>query len=278
MPLFLLLVHLVSAGPVWHVPYRLAATNHILLRAKLNGSGPYNFIMDTGAPALFVAEDVAKKLGIKPNAQHWGVVNRLEVEGGPVVEKIGARVEGPFQLQTMNQLALTGVQIHGVIGYNVLARFRIEIDATRPTLAWTPLAFVPPAPVNITSAEKKRLAQPVKDQKQMEAMAKMAAAMFAKKPVEVVPRGFLGIEIGETADGVVVRSVLPGGPAAASGLKSGDMVTSVTSPGKAAVSIRSSVFLLEQLRGLAPDEQVAVDVRRGGETRHFSITAGRGGL
>ena len=47
------------ATPVF-VPYRLSKTQHVLVRAKINGKGPYNFIVDTGAPALFVSTGVAK--------------------------------------------------------------------------------------------------------------------------------------------------------------------------------------------------------------------------
>src|SRR5947209_2536504 len=31
----------------FRVPYRLTNTNHVLLRVKINGKGPYNFIVDT---------------------------------------------------------------------------------------------------------------------------------------------------------------------------------------------------------------------------------------
>src|SRR5438309_1629293 len=51
-------------GKVYHVPYRLTDTQHIMVRAKINGKGPFNFIVDTGAPMLYVAEPVAKKIGL----------------------------------------------------------------------------------------------------------------------------------------------------------------------------------------------------------------------
>ena len=31
----------------YQVPYRLTDTQHILVRAKINGQGPFNFIVDT---------------------------------------------------------------------------------------------------------------------------------------------------------------------------------------------------------------------------------------
>src|SRR5215813_7309941 len=99
------------------VPYRLTIPKHILVRAKINGKGPYNFLLDTGAPALFVAVSVCKKLGVEPNRNGWGTFDRFEIEGGVVLEKARGRVETRFQLEGMNGLGLGGAEVHGLIGY-----------------------------------------------------------------------------------------------------------------------------------------------------------------
>ena len=133
---------------VFRVPYHLTETKHLLVRAKLNGKGPFNFIIDTGAPAFFLAEDAARKVGITAGEGGWATVDRLEIEGGAVVEKVQARTEELFQIKGMNNMGLAGVRMDGVFGYNVLARFRIEIDLTRPTMTWTRLPYDPlPLPV-----------------------------------------------------------------------------------------------------------------------------------
>src|SRR5947209_17519052 len=85
----------------FQVPYRLTVPKHLLVRAKLNGKGPFNFILDTGAPALFVATAAAKKVGVEPDATGWGVFDRVEVEGGVVLPHVKARIEDPFQLEGM---------------------------------------------------------------------------------------------------------------------------------------------------------------------------------
>ena len=54
-----------SAGQ-FQVPYRLTDTNHFLVRVRLNGKGPFNFLVDSGAPALFIATETAKKIGLRP--------------------------------------------------------------------------------------------------------------------------------------------------------------------------------------------------------------------
>ena len=39
----------------------------------------------------------------------------------------------------MNGLGLAGVELHGMIGYNILARYRMDIDFTKDKMVWTPL-------------------------------------------------------------------------------------------------------------------------------------------
>ena len=35
-------------------------------------------------------------------------------------------------------MGFAGAELHGIIGYNVLARYRMEIDFTRDKMTWTP--------------------------------------------------------------------------------------------------------------------------------------------
>ncbi len=35
-------------GQAFRVPYRLTLTNHYLVRVRINGKGPFNFLVDTG--------------------------------------------------------------------------------------------------------------------------------------------------------------------------------------------------------------------------------------
>src|SRR5262249_9118420 len=139
-----------SERKTFQIPYRLTSTNHILVRAKINGKGPYNFILDTGAPAVFVATAVCRNLGVAADKEKWGSLDRFEIEGGVVLQKIRIRVEDPFQLQGMNGLGLAGAELHGIIGYTLLARYATEFDFSKPKLAWTELNFTPPFPEGLS--------------------------------------------------------------------------------------------------------------------------------
>src|SRR5262245_45283136 len=126
----------------YRVPYRLTIPRHIVVRVKLNGKGPFNFILDTGAPALIVSTAAAKKAGIKKD-KAWETFDKVAIEGGIQLTKVKARVETPFQLDGMNGMGLAGLEVHGLMGYTLLAKYRMEIDFTRDKMTWTELDFVP---------------------------------------------------------------------------------------------------------------------------------------
>src|SRR5262245_44427133 len=134
----------------YEIPYRLTDTKHVLVRAKINGKGPFNLILDTGAPAVFLTKPVAKKAGIDVDDKGWGAIGGFEIEGGLKVDKVKSRVEDIVQIDGMNSLGLAGVELHGVIGYNVLAKFRIDYDFTADKLTFESLpGFDPPPPAEV---------------------------------------------------------------------------------------------------------------------------------
>src|SRR5580692_688652 len=129
----------------YEIPYRLTETNHVQVRVKINGKGPFNLILDTGAPALFLPKQVAKKAGIDVNEKGFGAVEKFEFEGGLTVDKVRAHVTDIFQVEGMNSLGVAGVELHGMIGYEVLAKFKITYDFTSDKRLFEPLVgFTPP--------------------------------------------------------------------------------------------------------------------------------------
>jgi hypothetical protein len=249
------------------VPYRLTVPKHVLVRAKINGKGPFNFILDTGAPALFVSTKVCKQLGIEADRRGWGVFDRFEIEGGLVLNKAKGRVEDPFQLEGMNGLGLAGAELHGIIGYNVLARYRIEVDFTRDKMTWTPLAFEPVAPYGMGGRGGGQGGLEI-----MGSIMKMLGAFVgAKATPDVAPRGFLGLDVADGDDNPVVRSVLEQGPAARAGVKVGDVITRVAGR---SVSDRDDVVRLT--KKLTAGSPVKLTVKRGDSTKELTVTTGEG--
>jgi hypothetical protein len=173
---------------------------------------------------LFVATSVCKKLGVDKDQKGWGTFDRFEIEGGLVESKAKGRVETPFQIEGMNALGLAGADLHGIIGYNFLALYRIEYDFTRDRMTWTRLNFDPGLPKGIRGNKGGAPAG-------LDAIAgimKFFGALMGKRPApKLVYRGFLGVELdsADKGEGVIIKRVLPKGPAAQAGLQIGDRVT-----------------------------------------------------
>jgi hypothetical protein len=250
----------------YHVPYRLTSTNHVLVRAKINGKGPYNFIIDTGAPSLFVATAVCRKLGVEAGADGWGTFDRFEIEGGVVIEKARGRIEDPFQLEGMNGLGLAGVQLQGMIGYNILARNRVTFDFTKNKMAWQPLDFKPPPPQGLGGQSAPGGLDA------LGSVMKVVGAFLGKKPEpEIVLRGYLGVSLKDDADKVVVQRVLEGSPAAQAGMKPGDQISALQDH-----SLASPAEFRRRMARLGSNEAARLTVLRDGSTRTLEIKPGKG--
>jgi hypothetical protein len=253
-------------GRSFQVPYRLTDTNHFLVRVRLNGKGPFNFLVDSGAPTLYVATETAKKVGLKPDpAEFWTPVDRLDLEGGARLENVKARVEDPFQLVGMNALGLPGASIDGILGFTILARFRLEIDLTQDRMVWTRLAHQPrdpPVPKR-RPGEKPAVPLGIQAMSTLGSFAKGLAFVLGKQPEdEHRLHGFLGLEWAERKSAgrteVEITRVLTGSPAAIGGLEPGDRIQKIN---------RRPIESLKEARGALsqaqPGDKVGVVVRRG---------------
>jgi hypothetical protein len=224
-----------QVGQAFQVPYRLTETNHFLVRVRINGKGPFHFLVDSGAPALYIATESAAKINLKPaKGEFWTPVDRLELEGGVELRSLKARVEDPFQLVGMNALGLPGVPIDGILGFTILARFRLEIDPTRDRMTWTRLAFAPPDPPIPHGDGHGAAPAELQAMNALGPIAKGLAFLMGKQPEEQrEPRGFLGLEWVESTDPqsgqriVQIRQVLAGSPAAKAHLQAGDTLVRI---------------------------------------------------
>ncbi|NBR05404.1 MAG: PDZ domain-containing protein [Planctomycetes bacterium] len=132
------------------IPTRVTKSSHLVVRVKINNKGPFNFIVDTGAPVTFFAAEPGKSLGLKPDENGWCILDKFLIEGGLLSENLRVKLETPFQLVGMNGMALGGLEMHGLIGYDLLAKHKIEIDVAKETMIWTPLDFKPRFPLGVS--------------------------------------------------------------------------------------------------------------------------------
>jgi hypothetical protein len=250
----------------YEIPYRLTDTKHVLVRVKINDKGPFNLILDTGAPALFLPKPIAKKAGLDVDDKGWGAIKKFEFEGGLAVDQVRAHVTDIFQVEGMNGLGVAGVELHGMIGYEVLARFRIQYDFRSDKLLFEPLVgFTPPPPekVDVKGGD---------DIQTMGPLVKMISAFLGIKPnFDRVPRGFVGIEFDDADGSLVIKKVLPGSPAEEAGFKTGDTIQEIK-----AITVKTDKDLTKALAKAGVGSKLLFTLKRGEKTEEVTIELGKG--
>jgi predicted aspartyl protease len=121
------------------VKFRLAggAQPLILLPVEVNGEGPFEFILDTGAGTSLLSSELGQKLGIKVIGSKEG-----QSAGGAVsvsLAKVDSLAVGSTKLDDvdvglvdLSHVGRTvGAKIDGDLGYNFLKYFRITLDYRR---------------------------------------------------------------------------------------------------------------------------------------------------
>ncbi len=212
----------------------------------------------------------------------WTPIDRLDLEGGSRLTSLKARVEDPFQLVGMNALGLPGASIDGILGFTILARYRLEIDLTKDRMTWTRLDHNPrdPPVPDHKPGEKGRPPAGVQVMSMLGPLAKGFAFLMGKQPEEHrQPRGCLGLEWSEhVVSGrkeVFVQGVLDGQPAARGGVRAGDQLVEINDR-----AIRGLKDARTALAKVHPGEPVPLVVRRGSGNNardlKLTITAGEG--
>lgn len=260
----------VQAGPdtkTYQIPYKLTTPKHIAVRAKINGKGPFNLILDTGAPALILATKAAKQAGIRPDANSWATLDKLELEGGLKMPPVKARIETPFQLEGMNGMGLAGMEIHGLLGYQALARYRMEIDFTKDKMTWVELDFAPAGPLGLGMKGGGQ-----GDLAVLGSVMKMLGGFLGRKSVpEVTLRGFHGMSLVDAGEYPKVERVLEKGPAGGAGLQAGDVVLKVQDR-----TVSSVADVLRFANRVPPGSKITLTVQRNGETKQITFTTQAG--
>lgn len=106
----------------------------ILLPVMVNGRGPFEFILDTGAGTSLLATDLAKQLDVKILGSKEGQsaggkvsVSLAKVDSMAVGDAMMSDVDvGIVDLSHVGKTI--GARIDGDLGYNFLKQFRITID------------------------------------------------------------------------------------------------------------------------------------------------------
>ena len=126
---------------VTEVSFSLTGCGLISVPGYVNGRGPFNFTVDTGAGVSLISPGLAHELGIAATGSEYrtGAGGRVEVAIGQVQSlAIGAARLGLKQVRISDDLdkfsAAAGEKIDGNIGYDYLGHYRLTIDYGRGIL------------------------------------------------------------------------------------------------------------------------------------------------
>jgi len=155
------------------------------------------------------------------------------------------------------------------MGYNILARYRIEYDFTETKLKWTPVDFKAPDPKRVEIDKNGGQG----GLEMIGSLMQMLSALGGITPnFAVQPRGFLGAELEATKkDELVVKAVVAGGPADKAGIKAGDKID--VARGK---TLKSAADLLDMVKKLPEGAALKLGVKRGDETKDITVELGKG--
>lgn len=125
------------------VPFTLE-NDHVFVDVSLNGTGPYRFALDSGAPFGLLDSGVARELGlrVRPRGTVGGVGDTEASAGDTTVRavRLGALAlpDEPFVVTELRTTigAAEGGAIDGVIGGDVFERFVTTFDYARGSIVF----------------------------------------------------------------------------------------------------------------------------------------------
>lgn len=248
-----------AAGPEGRVsvPFEMLRTNHMVVRARINGKGPFSLIFDLGAPITLLSSKAGEASGLiaadAPRSLLFSIRGEAEIGtlqlGDLTAKDLPVIVLDHPVLTTLGEVL--GRRLDGIIGYTFFARYKTTIDYQARTLTFEPVDF--------------RVRNLMRDLPDRIAGPKVA------RQVVLAPGALWGLAVGAPdggleSHGVPIRSVSPGSPAAAAGLKPGDVLT--TLDGRWTTSVADAYAAAS---GVGPDRDVPVVILRDGRERTLTV-------
>ena len=125
------------------VPFTLAGAGGAasVIPVQINGTGPYKFVLDTGATLTCVDEGLAERLELPKPVGMIGYGSTVGETGTVGLHQITTLTVGnataskltacALDLQRMRQV---GLEVEGLLGLNFLKAFRVSLDFDRRVL------------------------------------------------------------------------------------------------------------------------------------------------
>lgn len=241
------------------VPFELLKSGHMAVKAKVNGKGPYRLIFDTGAPTMLVSSKVAKEAEVlgkdaqKPPIAIFGMMGQaaiksIEIGGVKATDVPCVAMDHPTIVEISKHVG----PIEGIVGFPFFARFIMTVDYQAKEMTFTPNGYKPADIMQSLMATM---------------MARSSNPDAVKVLVPAAQWGFTA-DKGESDDaGVTIKQVFKESPAAAAGLKTGDLL--LTLDGRWTDSL---VDLFEAAAPIKPGRATVLKIKRGDKEMELKVT------
>lgn len=140
-----------KAAPIAEFRFELLG-NAIYFQAKLNGKGPYLFSLDTGSSNSVIGSELLGELGIAPGATFNSMGAGSDMNAASRIDNLKFELPGRIERTVTDgaAISLAGLwqllakRFYGIIGYDVLQPYVVEIDYERRTIRlYDPASYVP---------------------------------------------------------------------------------------------------------------------------------------
>jgi hypothetical protein len=254
------------------VPFELLASNHMVVRAKLNDKGPYRLIFDLGAPITLLSNRASETSGVVKKSAPRSILFAMRGEAEVGTLEVGELKAKGLPVIVLDHPALRalggllGRPLDGIIGFTFFARYRTTIDYQKREMTFEPVDY---EVKNLMKDLPGRLAGPKVSRTRVLAPGGLFGLSVGEPKVKVEREGEAGEGDGDGLEspGVPVTSVLAGSPADSAGLKPGDVLTALD--GRWTTSVADAFAAAS---GATPGHPVEAVVLRDGKALTLSVT------
>lgn len=113
----------------------------IVVPVRINGEGPFSFVLDTGATLTCLDRQLSERLGLEPAAGMRGIaggvgsigavdlvrIDRIEVGEAAATDLVACALD-------LSAIGDVGIEAEGLLGLNFLRGFHVAIDFERSVL------------------------------------------------------------------------------------------------------------------------------------------------
>ena len=243
------------------VPFEMLDSNHMVVRVKINGKGPFRLIFDVGAPVTLIGTKAAETSGLVKPGKTRGFLFPIPVEAKVDALEVGELTAKDVPVIVMDHPVLKALggffsrPLDGILGFTFFARYRMTLDYQAKEMSFEPVDYE------------------IRDL--MKTLPERLAGSKEVKEIILAPSGLWGLTLAKpdekakakSAPGVSIAAVAPGSPAALSGLKSGDLLTSLD--GRWTTTLADAYAAAA---GVEPGKAVEVVVVRDGKDVTVAVT------